>query len=538
MSEQTIREAWDYLLQGDPAALETKAATLQKTANAISEAAVALHSLTEGSASDAVDALRGKATDVATHLTVAHSRYQGTASALQTYAIDLQPIQRSARTHIDQLVSDSASAETAQAAVDDAVTDVRTQTYGGGTSDAVDKAHHDLRDAQQRVQNATSNVRDAITALQTDDSNWDDAADRAIAAIENVIGAEKDSWFDNLHQKFDEVVKALAAVAKWVTDVVGTIVDVIQKALHTLMHELIFVLELVLVFTVLGVVLTLLGPLATVAALLAELAVGALLVKVLVQEWLGKPTHLGGGADGHTNVTQRRGDDVAQTYGDLIGQVVGQDSTGTSKNATDIAVVAITDADGNVVSWRVQLPSTQYWSPFNTGGVNDLSTDIALSMFPGLQGEYEKAVLDAMHRAGVDHSDAPIMFTGWSLGGMMAGAMATNPQYADRVTSVVTAGSAIDKYRSDIRSSVDVTQFDNTVDPVHHLEFLGLGPGDTAPRANWQTHWFTDARIHDGTMYEQGADATAPAVRNDDEIFFANDADGTYEQVYTDRYAR
>ena len=130
------------------------------------------------------------------------------------------------------------------------------------------------------------------------------------------------------------------------------------------------------------------------------------------------------------------------------------------------------------------------------------------------------------------------MFTGWSLGGMMAGAMATNPQYADRVTSVVTAGSAIDKYRSDIRSSVDVTQFDNTVDPVHHLEFLGLGPGDTAPRANWQTHWFTDARIHDGTMYEQGADATAPAVRNDDEIFFANDADGTYEQVYTDRYAR
>lgn len=538
MSEQTIRESWDYLLQGDPNALGSRAAQLQQTAEAILAAAHALQNISDDSRSDAVDALRSKATDVAGSLKSAHRRYAGTATAVQTFAVDLEPIQRSARAHIDQLVSDSASAETAQSALDDAVNDVRTQEYGGGASEAVDRANRDLRDAQHRVQNAAQNMQAAISALQTDDRDREEAADRAVQAIENVIGDGKDSWLDNVHQKVDDVVKALAVIAQWVKDVVGPIVDALLQALESLASQLIFALEVLLVVAVLGLVLSLLGPLAPFVVALAGLAIAAVLVKDLLQEWLGTPKHLPASDSGHTNRFQQRGTDAAHGYGDLIRQVVQQDKTGTAKDATDIRVVAITNAAGKVVAWRVQLPSTQYWSPLNSGGVNDLSTDIALSMFPGVPGEYEKAVLDAMRRAGVNDSSAPIMFTGWSLGGMMAGKMATNPEYADRVTSVVTAGSAIDKYRSDLGEQVRVTQFDNTVDPVHHLEFFGLDPRDAPLSPNWQTHWFTDDRVHDGTMYGQGADKTAPAVRSGDQVFFADETAGTYEQVYTDRYTR
>lgn len=538
MNEQDVHDAWDYLLDGDPQLLDDRASTLGATADAIVDAAKALQNLADDSTSEAVDALRSKATDVAHGLNRAHRRYAGTASALITYAVELEPIQRSARTHIHQLITDSAHADLAQSAVDDAANDVRTQEHGGGTDDIVEHARRDLREAQQRVETAAHNVRDVIAALQADDSAREDAADRAVRAIENVIGDGKDSWLDNLHQKFDEVVTALAAVAHWVSEIVGPIVHALLGALAALVHALIFVLELVLVFTASALLLTLLGPLAPFVVALIALAVAGILLKVFFQESFGNPRHLAPDGAEHTKTTRRSGAAAAHDYGDLIGQVVKQDGDGTAKHATDISVVAITNADGEVVAWRVQLPSTQYWSPLNGDGVNDLSTDVLLSMFPGVRGEYEKAVLDAMHRAGVDESDAPIMFTGWSLGGMMAGKMATNPLYSGRVQSVVTAGSAIDKYRSDLGPDVRVTQFDNTLDPVHHLEFIGLGPGDAKASPNWQTHWFTDTRIHDGAMYEQGADATAPAVRDGDRVFFANDADGTYEQVYTDRYKR
>jgi hypothetical protein len=268
--------------------------------------------------------------------------------------------------------------------------------------------------------------------------------------------------------------------------------------------------------------------------LLAATLIAGILHFFVAQESAGEPRHHGDGR--HTNVTVTQGAYAAETYGDLIAQVVRQDQVGVDLGATEIDVVAITDTTGRVRAWRVQLPSTQYWGVFNNAGVNDLSADAVMTLFPALETQYEKAVLDAMHRAGVDESTAPIMFAGWSLGGMMAAKMATTPQYADRARAVVAAGSPIDMYASRIGTRVDVTQVDNLVDPVHYLEIVGPEARDTHP--NWRTYWIADARVHNGTMYADGADRVVPKPRAKDRPFFADAAQGTREVVYTDRYSR
>lgn len=215
-----------------------------------------------------------------------------------------------------------------------------------------------------------------------------------------------------------------------------------------------------------------------------------------------------------------------------------QDGRG-GEEMTVIRVIAITDADGAVIGYRVQLPSTQNWSPFNTdGALNDLSADAMLALFPGLETQYEKAAWDALERAGVFENDAPILLTGWSLGGMMAGEISTDPRISGRVESIVTAGSAIDKHASEIDPSVRVTQVNNILDPVHHLELVGYEDGKDERGSNWQVYSPFDWRIHNADMYGELADDLVPAVRPGDDVFFADDVEGTYEQVYEMGYTR
>jgi hypothetical protein len=188
----------------------------------------------------------------------------------------------------------------------------------------------------------------------------------------------------------------------------------------------------------------------------------------------------------------------------------------------------------------VQLPSTQNWSLTNTdGALNDARTDAMLSLFPGVPTQYEEAVWDAMTQAGVFESDAPIMFTGWSLGGMMAGELATNPRVEGRVQSVFTAGSAIDKHYSDMPDGVRVTQINNGLDPVHTLEFLGLDPIDRVRvDGDWRTYRPLTWPVHHAGMYGAEAERYLPEPRRGDEIFFAAEGAGGYEDVYVADYTR
>ena len=352
----------------------------------------------------------------------------------------------------------------------------------------------------------------------------------------------RDSAWDNWNQFWEQ---AAGWIGEWAASGLKGILEFIWQVLAVLVAIVIVILLIVLVAIVLAVIVAAIGWVAL--AVIAALLVGALLLTFLIRDGLRSPQ--GPIIDKSKDFPQiKRPSDAdsansddqytSEDYGDLFEEVGRQDGRG-GEEMTVIRVIAITDADGAVTGYRVQLPSTQNWSPFNTdGALNDLSADAMLALFPGLETQYEKAVWDALERAGVFENDAPILLTGWSLGGMMAGEISTDPRISGRVESIVTAGSAIDKHASEIDPSVRVTQVNNILDPVHHLELVGYDDGEDERGSNWQVYSPFDWRIHNADMYGELADDLVPAVRPGDDVFLADDVEGTYEQVYEMGYTR
>jgi hypothetical protein len=136
-----------------------------------------------------------------------------------------------------------------------------------------------------------------------------------------------------------------------------------------------------------------------------------------------------------------------------------EDGTG---DFADIRIVDRVDANGNH-SWIVQIPSTQNWSPTPGDAPNDLTSDLAAEAQH--QTVLLQAVKDAMAQAGISSTD-PVMLSGFSLGGITAGLMASDPWVNSHynVTNVVTAGSSIGNF--DIPSTVDVLSFEHEGDLV------------------------------------------------------------------------
>ncbi|WP_168223408.1 hypothetical protein [Plantibacter sp. M259] len=128
-------------------------------------------------------------------------------------------------------------------------------------------------------------------------------------------------------------------------------------------------------------------------------------------------------------------------------------------------------------SWIVQIPSTQVWDPHGGAISNDLTSDIAAMQ--GEQTALGQAVKDAMAAAGISPTD-PVMLEGFSLGGITAGSLASDPDFGYNVTHLVTAGSPIARF--DIPDDVQVLSMEFNEDPVARLD--GQGNPDSA---NWTT---------------------------------------------------
>ncbi|MCY7403124.1 MAG: hypothetical protein LH475_00550 [Cryobacterium sp.] len=129
---------------------------------------------------------------------------------------------------------------------------------------------------------------------------------------------------------------------------------------------------------------------------------------------------------------------------------------------SNIRVVDRVGADG-VHHWIVQIPSTQSWSHVPSAVLNDLTSDLAAEAQH--QTALMQAVKDAMAQAHVGSSD-PVMLAGFSLGGITAGLMGSDPWMNDHynITSVVTAGASIGNF--DVPSNVNVLSFEHRGDLV------------------------------------------------------------------------
>ena len=534
--------AWEFedVFAGRPAELETRARRLQTTAEAISRAAEALRDLVDDQRSRATDALEESAAEASAGLGRARRRYGGTAAALTTYAVELGPIQATARAAIDDADFHQERSYRLQGDLDDLRNDITLAEAEGASTDAL---YEQLWSASDGAAYSAGQVEAARRTLNQARQDIWDAANRAIDAIETAIEHGADSFGDNWNQFWSGVGDFFEMVGEWASQVLSVVVDALMEALSALVSALVVALLLVAGLLLVGLVFVAFG-LVGLLVLGAVLAIA--LLALAISEALAGPRRL----DRRSGVesTAPTGDDAADALADaseardyqgLLEDLALQDRRG-GEEATQIRVVAVKDADGNVISWRVQLPSTQNWNPLNTGGaLNDVRTDIMLSMFPGVPTQYEHAVWDAMTEAGVFESDAPIMFTGWSLGGMMAAELATNPRVADRVESVFTAGSAIDKHYSDMPPDVRVTQINNGIDPVHTLELVGLDPVDYVRLdTDWQTYRPLTWPMHDAGMYGAEAERYLPEPRPGDEIFFAEEGAGSYEEVHIGTYTR
>jgi hypothetical protein len=534
----------DYadLLEGKPDRLEPEAQALVTAADAILRATESLRGLIEGQTSRSTDALAETASEVARSLSKARTRYRKTGEALQVYAADLRPIQRDAR----DAIAEAEFYDRKTASLPHDIADREGDLLRAEAAEAAPARIQAIEDDLWRLRNeqgrAHSEVDDARRRLNSARDRLRQIADTAIASIETAIEGESDSLADNWNQFWEA---AAGWIGEWAASVLKGILEFLGELLAVLVAIVVIVLLIVVVALVLSVIAATIGWIALAA--IAALTVAALLLTFLIRDGLGSPirrspapgdkpqprTKYPSDADDATSAE----DYTSEDYGDLIEEVGRQDALG-GEQRTVVRVVAITDADGNVIGYRVQLPSTQNWSPFNAdGALNDLSADAMLALFPGLETQYEKAVWDALQASGALNSDAPIMLTGWSLGGMMAGDLAADPRLEGRVQSLVTAGSAVDKHAGEIDPSVRVTQINNRWDPVHTLEFAGYD-SDDVPGDNWQVHHPVDIRIHDSTMYGELADDVIPQVRPGDEIFFADDVGGTHEEVYEMVYSR
>ncbi|MHC2998339.1 hypothetical protein [Microbacterium sp. HJ5] len=529
---------FEDLFEGRPADLESRARRLQTTADAISRAADALRDLVDDQRSRATDALDESAVEASAGLRRARRRYGGTATALTAYAVELGPIQATARAAVDDADFHQARSHRLQGDLDDLRNDITRAEAEGSSPDAL---YDELWSASEGAAYSAGRVEEARRTLNQARQDIWDAADRAIDAIETAIENGADSFGDDWDQFWDGVGDFLSMVGEWASQVLSVVVDALQELLSALVSALVVALLLVVGLLLVGLVFVALG---VIGLLVLGAVLAIALLALAIGEALGRPQQ----RRGDTTSTAPTGDDEADAladgaeardYQDLMDQLALQDSQ-ANEAATQIRVVAIRNADGEIVSWRVQLPSTQNWNPLNTdGALNDARTDAMLSLFPGVPTQYEQAVWDAMTQAGVFESDAPIMFTGWSLGGMMAGELATNPRVADRVESVFTAGSAIDKHYSDMPPDVRVTQINNGIDPVHTLEFLGLDPIDYVRfDGDWQTYRPLTWPMHDAGMYGAEAERYLPEPRPGDGIFFAEEGSGSYEETYIAEYTR
>ncbi|MBC9927493.1 MULTISPECIES: hypothetical protein [unclassified Leucobacter] len=161
------------------------------------------------------------------------------------------------------------------------------------------------------------------------------------------------------------------------------------------------------------------------------------------------------------------------SFADLVSTNGTSDGMGGSgQTAVDIKLVRAADGSEH---WVVSLPSTQEWvDMFGDGAMNDGKNNLALMLDnPAIRTQYERMVMQAMKESGMAPGD-PVVFTGFSQGGIMAANLASNPDLPYRPIGVVTNGSPIDTFN--VPPHIPVVSFQHAADPVARLD-LGGAPG-------------------------------------------------------------
>lgn len=212
------------------------------------------------------------------------------------------------------------------------------------------------------------------------------------------------------------------------------------------------------------------------------------------------------------------------SFADFVGvngttdRMGGKDST-----AFDIKLVR---ADDGSEHWVVSLPSTQEWlDAGGEGAMNDGKNNLGLMLNGDLQTQFERAALRAMQEAGMADGD-PVVFTGFSQGGILAAKLASSGDLPYDPIGVITNGSPVDGF--DVPSDVPVVAFQHSNDIVPKLD----GNFGGSDRDNYTTVDFgrhDEARGYDPND-SHGAHSNAQYVTS---IEHSHEASGLWEEEYS-----
>jgi hypothetical protein len=365
---------------------------------------------------------------------------------------------------------------------------------------------------------AQNHFHSAEAAALEAERRWDEAARAAADRIHPALEALNDSFLEKVGAALDDIGAFLVAVGEWVVKILDTIITTV---LLIVMVVVAIVVVLSFVLSVFGLYLLFLLATGTTLDEIVEILVGIVLVVVpiltsvvallMLREMLTPtPTPVPVGPGGGRLVD--RGEKVPYEYlFDNNGSLDKQG--GTDETIVEIVQVMnpdgtpAVDENGNPI-WRVTLPSTQDWQLpglsegiGDHGGVNDLGSNLALILTPEQQAAYERAVLLAMTQAGIGPQDS-VMLVGWSQGGIVAGAIASDPNSGFTVRAIAVSGSPIDNMP--IPDSVSVLAFQHDGDHVPRLD--GTRPVD-------RDNWTTVQQAATGSGYPHASDKYADTAR-------------------------
>ncbi|HAS32525.1 MAG TPA: hypothetical protein DCS84_09540 [Microbacterium sp.] len=522
-------------LPGNPAALKDRADAYVNAARLIDQAADDLRRLAFLSESDAIDALQTKSIAVANDLDAAHGRYNGTAYALQEYAVTLQRLHNTADAAEESLAQASyrqrgaaSNATLAEARLEKALDDPATPT---ATIQQLEANLRQLEAQATAISGAMDAAQGRIDQAQVD---LEEAAKKAIALIDSAIAATNENWLDQMKKFVEDVGDFFDAVGRWITEVLQRVVDavvaVIQAVAKAIVIALLVIVAIIVLAAALYLLITVLGPI--IIAILTSpwfwiaVATIAVIVGARVLREINSPTpelreYSPDSSDPAEEQLRRQASTLLESqkkYSTLADFAASEGYVDIMGGELE-TVVEIKNMGGDPPHWVVTLPSTQDWQALgplvgkdldlnDDGAVNDFDSNMILMLFPELRTQYERAVLAAMERAGIGPND-PVMLVGFSQGGIMAGHLAANRSDAFNFTNVLAYGAPID--------GMDIPTRSKTGDPVHVVSVQHEGDlvpmldlaGPQPDTENWKTRTIPDpdrvggAGAHDNDLYRR-----------------------------------
>lgn len=496
---------------GDPGSLKSYGAKYEQTAAAILEVSQKLTALVndESAAGASVAQLRENARKVSGDVQKAQSRYHETALALIEFGTDLQDAMTKASGAISAYNNGTSTLNTLNYRRRSFEEDRATAMAAGADQATIDDIDADIRAVDRSIDSAEYAIANAQSIYNSAAVDRETAIAEAIARIRGTLGELNDTAADYVRAAWESIADFFAAIAQWIDEVLLPLLEDILVVIGTILLILLalaLAFALLYAFGLLGMLV--MGILTAVAAYLIVQVAQTLAPPPPVTEhsrsYKPQPSELSESEQAHATPEQVQ---------DLLENKWLDDSGGT--DSTRIEVIKVVDEDGTV-RWRVILPSTQDWEwatglpqgiehfdpRGDQGALNDLGSNSLLVVTPWLQAAYEKAVREAMTQAGVQPGQE-IMMIGWSQGGMVAGAFASDLNDEFNVTAISVAGSPIDHVN--IPSSVAVLSIQHNGDVVHTLDW-GVPPPPNS--SNWytvttdvQTVGNTPLPVHDAASY-------------------------------------